>query len=552
MNKRIFLRLIPMVVLAALLAGCGPQSPINDLVSPVISAIQPVTIDDTATQATPVPLTPDNTLEELPEGEQDTFRIALPENIDTFDPLFTQNAVNVLPYMMETLTRLSPTGEVQPLLAFGWEISEDGLTYTFDLQTGVFFSDGTPFNAQAVQFNLERFQALNPSMISRTVIDNIREIEVVDDHQLKLHLIAPANDLLIALSDVHLSILSPDSIPPESDAYSNIGILTPVGTGPYKLTEYDGVNHLSMQRNLNHWGSPPYYDIINIQFIPDAATRKNMLLNGEIDLTLGLPTTDLGMLSENASLIVQEGEPFRQVFIGINTTRPYLNTVQVRQALNYAIDQQGIVNNVLQGYALSSTSPIPEGFLGACQANLPYTQDMALAASLLNEAAIPQDMALKMILPAGRILQGQEVAEAAAEYLRGVGFQVTIEALDWETYLAALAASPEESEYDLYLFEWPGHIPHSNDTLQLLRSNNPLNASHYSNPEVDEWIRSAHSIDEDEAEELYCSLSQFIWQDAPWIFLYQQDDPIVYGAQFTNIEVVPGQRFWAIFSEPLQ
>ncbi|MCD4673116.1 MAG: hypothetical protein K8R77_10675, partial [Anaerolineaceae bacterium] len=81
MNKRIFLRLIPMVVLAALLAGCGPQSPVNELVSPVISAIQPITIDDTATQATPVPLTPGNTLEELPEGEQDTFRIALPENI---------------------------------------------------------------------------------------------------------------------------------------------------------------------------------------------------------------------------------------------------------------------------------------------------------------------------------------------------------------------------------------------------------------------------------------------------------------------------------------
>ena len=553
MNKKSFWRWILTIILTALMSACGPNSQLTELASPVISAIQPITIDESATQATPVALQSESGLQALPEDEQDTFRIALPENLDSFDPLFAQNAANILPYMMETLTRLSSYGEVEPLLAFSWDISEDGLTYTFNLQTGVFFSDGTPFNAEAVKFNLERFQTLQPPMVSRTVVENLREIEIVDDYQIKLHLHAPSSDLLMALSDVHLSILSPGSIPTNSQAYRNIGLLTPYGTGAYTLAEYKGVDHLVLHRNLNYWDFPPSNDIIIIQSIPDAVQRENMLLNNEIDLTVDLPPEDVNTLTGYDTVVVQEGEPFRQVFIGINTTRPFMDNAPVRQALNYAIDQQAIANDILKGRALTSTSPIPEGFVGACQANLPYTQDPALAVSLLDQAGTPQNMPLKLILPAGRIQQGEQVAEAAAANLRAVGFQVTIEALDWETYLSALNAPYEERDYDLYLFEWAGHVPHGNATLQLLRSDSPLNGSHYNNPEVDTWIRSAVStLDADEAEELYCSLSQFIWQDAPWIFLYQQADPVIYSTRFANIETVPGKRFWAIYAEPTE
>jgi peptide/nickel transport system substrate-binding protein len=552
MRKRLFWQLIPVMILAALLAACSPSSKLTELASPVISAIQPVTIDESANLATPESLNADSSQQALPEDEQDTFRIALPENIDTFDPLFSKNAVNVLPFMMETLTQLSTYGEVEPLLASDWEISEDGLTYTFDLQTGVFFSDGSPFNAEAVKFNLDRFQTLNPPMVSRTLIDNLREIEIIDDHQIKIHLHASSNDLLMALSDVHLSILSPASIPVESDAYPNIGLLTPTGTGAFILSEYNGLDRLVLHRNTNYWSFDPSIDIINIQAIPDTLLRENMLLNNEIDLTVQLPPEDVNILTGYDTIIVEEGEAFRQVFIGINTSRPFMDNAPVRQALNYAVNQQAIVNDIMDGRALTSTSPIPEGFVGACQASLPYTQDLALAASLLNEVGIPQNMPLTLILPAGRIIHGEQVAEAAANNLRALGFQVKVEALDWESYLAAFNAPREEQIYDLYLFEWAGHVPHSNDTLQLLLSGSPLNASHYSNPEVDGWIRSAASADEDEAEDLYCDLSQFIWQDAPWIFLYQQDDPIAYSTNFTNIETLPGQRFSAIYAEILE
>ena len=553
MNKRKFWRLIPMITLAALLAACGPNSRFTELASPIISAIEPVTIDPSATLATPVALTPENGFQTLPEDEQDTFRIALPDNIDTFDPLFTQTAVNVLPYMMETLTRLSSYGEVEPQLAFSWGISEDGLTYTFNLQTGVFFSDGTPFNADAVKFNLERLQALRPPMISNTVVENLREIEIVDDYQIKLHLNAPSSDLLMALSDIHLSMLSPASMPLGTEAYENIDLLTPYGTGPFILYEYNGTDRLVLHRNLNYWNYAPSSDIIIIQFIPDVLMRENMLLNNEIDLTVDLPPEDVNILTGYDTVVVEEGEPFRQVFIGIDTSRPFMDNAPVRQALNYAMDQQAIVNDIMKGRALTSTSPIPEGFIGSCQASLPYTQDLGKATSLLNQVGIPQNMPLKLILPAGRIQQGEQVAEAAANYLRAVGFQVTVEALDWDSYLAALSAPYEERDYDLYLFEWSGSIPHSNDTLQLLRSDSPLNGSHYSNPEVDTWIRSASStLDEDEADDLYCNLSQFIWQDAPWIFLYQQDDPVIYSTRFTNITTLPGKRFQAIYAESIE
>jgi|GEM_PF-533948 len=553
MRNQLIRRLIPFLLLTILLAACKPSSQLTELASPVISAIQPVTIDESATLATPVPLD-EGSVQPLPEGEQDTFRIAIPENIDTFDPLFTQNAVNVLPYMLETLTRLSESGEVEPLLAFGWEISEDGLSYAFELQSGVFFSDGTPFNAEAVKFNLERLQALNPPMISRTVMTNIREMEIIDDYHITIYLNAPSSDFLMALSNVHLSMLSPSSISPETEDYNNIGLLTPIGTGPFVLYEYNGIDNLVLHRNPDYWNFTPYLDIITIQSVPDFLARENMLVNGEIDLTLDLPPDDFNILTEYENMVVQEGELFRQVFIGININRPFMDDVRMRHALNFAIDQDYIVAEILKDRALTSTSPVPENFLNACQAGLPYTQNLEMAASLLTDGLeVPQNMPLTLILPAGEIQQGEAIAEAAANNLRSLGFQVTVQALDWDSYVAAFSAPREEQIYDLYLFEWTGHVPHANDTFQLLLSDSPLNASHYTNPDVDAWIRSAAaSLDEDETEELYCTLSQFVWQDAPWIFLYQQDDPVVFSSRFTNIEVLPGGRFSVAFAESLE
>jgi peptide/nickel transport system substrate-binding protein len=304
---------------------------------------------------------------------------------------------------------------------------------------------------------------------------------------------------------------------------------------------------------MDYWGFSPFMDIIQIQIVPEAGRRGAMLLNGEIDLTLELPPADLEALAAQPEMVVNRGAPFRQVFVGINTTRPNLDNPQVRQALLYAIDQQAIIDNVLAGSAQPSTSPVPEGYLGSCPASQPYSQDIAESFARLNDAGVPQDRELKLILPAGRIPLGEQVAEAVAESLRAVEFPVTVEALDWDTYLAALSAPPEENMVDLYLFSWPGNIPHANYTLQLLQTGSPLNASHYSNPQVDEWLRSARTFrDEGDAIDLYCNISQVIWEEAPWIFLYQQDDPVVYAANFANIEVLPGQRFWAIYAEPIQ
>ena len=553
MKKTIAWRLISVVILAALLAGCKPQSPLSEIFSPMVSALQPIPTPDVTILTPPVSLAPVDPISVLPPDEQDTFRIALAEPVDSFDPLFTTTADNVLPYLLETLTRLSPWGELVPMLATGWEVSDDGLVYTIVLQQGVLFSDGTPFNAQAVKFTLERFSNLEPPMVSHSAIENISEIKVIDDHQLEIHLNAPANDLLMALSDIHLGILSPGSMPVNSDDYQNLGLQAPVGTGPYLLAASSSQEQIVLHRRMDYWGFAPFMDIIQIQIVPESGQRGAMLLNGEIDLTLDLPPADLEALAAQPEMVVNRGAPFRQVFMGINTTRPNLDNSQVRQALLYAIDQQAIIDDILAGSAQPSTSPVPQGYLGSCPASQPYFQDIAESFARLNDAGVPQDRELKIILPAGHIPQGEQVAEAVAEFLRAVEFPVSVEALEWKDYLAALSAPPEESIYDLYLFSWPGNIPHANYTLQLLQTGSPLNAAHYSNPQVDEWLRNAKTFqDEGDAIDLYCNISQVIWEEAPWIFLYQQDDPVVYAANFANIEVLPGQRFWAIYAEPIQ
>lgn len=198
--------------------------------------------------------------------------IAFGTDPEWLDPLKITSAPAgmVFTHVVETLFTMTPELEVAPLLATGYEVSEDGLVWTIYLRQGVTFHDGTPFNAEAVKINLERFRDAVYAFLLKPVVD----IVVVDDYTIQLHLNAPFAPLLAHLSHNFVGILSPTQIAAlEEGEY----IFEPIGTGPFMFDEWVRGEYVRLVRNPDYWGDPPYLDAVVFKVVPEDATRLVLL-----------------------------------------------------------------------------------------------------------------------------------------------------------------------------------------------------------------------------------------------------------------------------------
>lgn len=545
MKKKILWSLITLTLVFGLFAAaCSPtaaptQAPAEEAAQPEQPTAEETTVEEPAAES----------------SEPKMLNIAIGTNIDTFDPHGTRSfaVANVVDYMVETLVKVDESGKLTTGLAKSWEVSDDGLEYTLHLQENVKFSDGEAFNAEAVKFNIERF--LDPNVITsgKTPYDLIKEVEVVDENTVKLKTEKPSSELLLALSNTNIGMLSPLCVPPGTDAYNSLGTNEPIGTGPYVLKEYVADDHVTVTRNANYWGEPPYYDEVNFQIVPDPATRESLMLAGQVDMAVLPPLTDLPALEANPDINVIKANTNRIIYIGINVTKPFLSDPNVRQAMNYAVDKQAIVEKVMLGNAEAVVSPMPKGFFGFCETEPYYDYNPEKAKELLAEAGIPEDFTVKFISPSGRYAQDYQVSQAIAGYLEEVGIKVELSTTDWGSYMGQIMAPAEESDYDMYLLGWAGGYPHGSHTMTVLKTGNPFNAGFYSNPQIDELSSQADSDpDTDKAASLYCQANQILWDDAPWIFLYQQTYQMLTKPNLTNIRVLPSEKFDALYAMPVE
>jgi len=546
MSKKALWTLLTALILVSLLAACAPQAEPVEEPAAEEAAVEEAVVEEAAEEPAE---------EAVADDGPHVFNIAIATNIDTFDPHGTRSfsVANVVDYMVETLVNVDESGALIPELAKEWSVSEDGLEITFILNEGVTFSDGTPFNADAVQYNITRFLDENVQTISKSPYNRIQEVVVVDDTTVKFVLAEPSGELLLAMSNTNIGMLSPASVPVDSDLYISIGSNAPVGTGPYVLEEYVEDDHVTVTLRDDYWGETPYYDQVVFRLVPDAATRESLMLAGQVDMALLPPLTDLAALEANPDVEVLMGNSARLIFIGINTTSEYFDNPLVRQALNYAVDQDTIVEKIMLGNAKTVVSPMPDTFLGFCETEPYYGYDPEKAKELLAEAGVPEGLEISFITSSGRYAQDYQVSEAIAGYLTDVGFNVTLDTSDWGTYMGWVLAPQEESTYDLYLLGWAGGYPHGAHTMLLMETGQFLNAGYYSNTAVDDLIhQAASSIDLQDSADLYCQANQLVWEDAPWIFLYQQGYPIMVKPGLTGITILSSEKFEAIYAQPAE
>ncbi|GAB3358561.1 ABC transporter substrate-binding protein [Modestobacter lapidis] len=482
-----------------------------------------------------------------------TFSIAVGIDPDTFDPAgqTTTTVQNMVDYVVETLVVFDEEGELVGNLAESFETSEDGLTVTLELKEDVVFHDGEPFNAEAVKFNLERIIDPELTVPLGSPFEVIESVTAVDENTVEVALSRPSPGFVSALSVTTAGIISPASV--DAEGNTNLNYQRPVGTGPYTFGEYTAGENFTVNKFADYWGEEPYYDTVVFRVVPEAATRESLLLSDQVDMIILPPVSDIEALQANEDVEVLLAESDRTIFIALDTNDQLLSNPQVRQALNYAVDKQAIVENVLFGAAEVLDAPMAPSLFGYCETG-DYNYDPERARQMLEEAGAV-GASLDLLTPSGRYVQDQQAAEAIAGYLREVGLDVGVTTSDFPSFLARVNAPPSADTVDMHLLGWAPPYLDADFQMQMFRqATHPpagLATSFYTNPEVEELLAQADvETDQDTREQLYCDASQIIWDDAPWIFLWTQSFPIVWSDDVTGISSTPTEKFSAIYARP--
>ena len=486
-------------------------------------------------------------------GDADSsFSIAIGIDPDTFDPAgqTTTTVQNIVDYMVEPLVKVED-GQIVGVLAETVETSPDGLTIDLTLRQGVTFHDGTPFNADAVVFNLQRITDPALTVPLGAPFETMQSVTATGEHSVQIVLSRPTPIFLNALSITTAGMISPASV--QAEGNTNENYQHPVGTGPYTFAGYTAGQSVRVTKFPGYRGEQPHYEAVEFRVVPEAATRESLLLAGQVDMIILPPVSDIQALQNNPDVNVILGESDRSIYIAIDNNDPLLSDPQVRQALNHAVDKQAIVDSVLFGAARVMDAPMSSALFGYCRTGS-YDYDPERARQLLAEAGA-QGAALELLTPSGRYVQDQQASEAIAGYLREVGLNVNVSTSDWGAYLGRVNAAPSENTVDMHMLGWAPGILDADQQMQMFRSaTHPpagLGTAFYTNPRVEELLAQADTeINQDVREQLYCDASTVIWEEAPWIFLWTQSFPVVHSTDVTGIATTPTEKFDALYARP--
>ncbi len=439
------------------------------------------------------------------------------------------------------------TLEIEPALATDWTISDDGLEYVFNLREGVTFHDGTPFNAEAVKFNFDRmldethpFADTGPFPLS-FFFSSVESVEVVDDLTVKFTLNEAFAPFMSNLASPTGLIVSPAAVEASGADYGR----NPVGTGPFKFEEWQSNTSVVASRNDDYWDGAPALEAVIFRPITDANTRVAEMLSGGIDVLLETPPDNVAQFRDDANYEVVEAVGPHVWYVMLNAKEGPFTDVRVRQAVNYAVNKESLVNDVLQGTAEVSAGPIPPAFNWAYNEEVdPYPYDPEMARQLLAEAGAEGASLTFLVTEGGSgMLDPVPMGTAIQADLAAVGLDVEIQTYEWNTFLSEVNPGLE-GKADMAEMAWMTSDPDTLPFLTLRTAAFPdqggFNSSYYSNPEVDALLDQARvSTDPDERAELYKQVQALTNEDAPWLFVANWKQNAVVTSAVGDFELQP-------------
>jgi peptide/nickel transport system substrate-binding protein len=484
---------------------------------------------------------------QTPPGVLVVGQIAEPKSLDPA-AVTAVNDFRILVNLYEGLLRYQPgTLEVGPALAESWEVSDDGTVYTFNLREGVTFHDGTPFNAEAVKFNFDRmlnedhpYHDTGPFPLA-FYFSAIAETNVVDDLTVEITLNAPYAPFLSNLAYPTGLMVSPAAVEQHGADFGR----SPSGTGPFRFGEWRSNEAVVIERNPDYWGDPAATEAVVFRPITDANTRVAEMLAGGIDMMVEVPPTSLSEFQGEDFNVVEQAGPHLWFLILNAKEGPFADKL-VRQAANYAINKEAIVNDVLEGTAQVAAGPTPPAFAWAYNEALdPYPYDPDRARELLAEAGVEEGTELVFYVTEGGsgMLDPIPMGTAIQADLNAVGFDTKIETYEWNTFLGEVNPGLE-GKADMAEMAWMTNDPDTLPFLALRTAAWPdqggFNSGYYSNPEVDALLEEAQqATDQDRRAELYKEMQEIVHDDAPWVFVANWKQNAVTSADVENLTLEP-------------
>jgi peptide/nickel transport system substrate-binding protein len=473
-----------------------------------------------------------------------TLIVGTETEIEGFDPgrgiaLATNRVQSAI---FEGMVKYKPgTVDLIPLLATeiptvdNGGISADGLTYTFKLQQGVKFSDGTDFNADAVLFSLRRlidkdFEYYDKANTGGFQLAGLSKVDVIDPATVKFTLSAP-NAAFLELSQIGSGrFVSPKAIQEHpGDALSDNG----VGTGPFMVKSWDKNVKVELARNDNYWGTKPGLQTLIFRPIPEPTARVSALLNGEVDMIVVVQPDSIQSIKDDSDLTYEQGPSNHYWFIELNTKEGPFADKRVRQAANYAVDKEGLAHDVLSDSAVPATQPMPAANWSYNPNIKGYPYDPDKAKALLADAGYADGFKTKMIIPTNG--SGMMVPVQMNEYIQGnladVGIQVDIQSFEWVSYLGVWAKglTADVSIANQSVMSSEPYFVNFLLSSQFVPANGGFNIGYYANPDVDKLLNDALATSDREArKQLYWQAWEKITDDAPWIFVVNDLQPMAF------------------------
>jgi peptide/nickel transport system substrate-binding protein len=417
----------------------------------------------------------------------------------------------------ETLVRLSTDLKEQPGLAASWEPAAGGSEWIFHLRKNVKFSDGSPFNAQAVVYSYSQ----RADVMKRKLLP-LKSIEVIDDYTVKFICTKPT-PLPSYLTHVAWPVMSPSSL---DDKGSFKG---PVGSGPYKLEKHVKDQEIVMVRNANYWGTPGTLDRVVFKVIPDVAARLMALQSGQVDMALKLNEIDAKRLSAEPGVKIHRKLSTFTDFMQFNTIKGPFEDVNVRRAVALSVNSEKIVQELLGGIGVPAKGRPLSPVMQYSNSDLKIVPDLEKAKKLLAEAGWKDGNGDGVVEKNGKHLQvsmllapwspRQKIeAEAVQGQLKEAGIDLKIQIME----SGAITAAEKAGNFDILLrsgyYTW-GDYPHH---LRLHTSKDL--SSHYNNQEYDQLVAQAEAEqDENLKKDLYNKLQKMIVEQVPAVYTIHEE-----------------------------
>lgn len=475
----------------------------------------------------------------------------------TLDPALTSDSESskVCEQIYEGLVQYREgSTAVEPALARSWEVSPDGLTWTFHLQPGVKFHDGAPFNAEAVRLSYERqIIPQHPARPKGTLpyadstLGMIKKIQVVDALAVRFVLKHPYSPFLFNLAMGNCTpIVSPTAVLPKAGRSTPPLGEHPVGTGPYTFVSWKKGQEIILQANPNYRGGEPRIKKLIFRVISDPHERALALLRGEADLIDGIDPSEIPSLKEAQNIRFLASPGMNISYLGFRLDHPPLDRRDVREAISLALDLQSLLSPLYGEAALAARGPLPPTLFGSSTSLPPHQHDLAAARRLLKKAGYAKGLTLELFgykearpyNPAG-----EKLVRAIQQELQKAGITLNLVILPWEEYLKAI----DSGKGSLFLLGWIGDNGDPDNFLYPLFHSRPsptiLNPFHYANKKVDWLLEEARkSKILKEREKDYGEVQQILIKDLPAVFLSHTMDMMATRSQVFGLTLHPTGR----------